>query len=248
MNNTNFVSEKLKGRGFSSAPLINNYNKSINTKEEQNGRSMIEMLGVLAIIGVLSVGGIAGYSKAMMKYRINKAIEQITLIAGNARTFFGQQGDYTGIDCMCYDSTTYCASGYDGDLIEDGCPIIKKAKIVPDEMLTLDSTGNKITAITGVFGSQVFLMSGTKGKFVIDYDIVPQEACIELASYDWRPIGAKFVTAVGQKYGDQSAKLPLSLETAVELCTIGDNDNFEFILDIGDNVDCQGCIRIDLDD
>ena len=39
------------------------------------GRSMIEMLGVLAIIGVLSVGGIAGYSKAMEKFRINKAIE-----------------------------------------------------------------------------------------------------------------------------------------------------------------------------
>ena len=33
----------------------------------EKGRSMIEMLGVLAIIGVLSVGGIAGYSKAMMK-------------------------------------------------------------------------------------------------------------------------------------------------------------------------------------
>ena len=31
----------------------------------QNGRSMIEMLGVLAIIGVLSGGGIIGYSKAM---------------------------------------------------------------------------------------------------------------------------------------------------------------------------------------
>ena len=40
------------------------------------GRSMIEMLGVLAIIGVLSVGGIAGYSKAMEKYKINKTIEQ----------------------------------------------------------------------------------------------------------------------------------------------------------------------------
>ena len=38
------------------------------------GRSMIEMLGVLAIIGVLSVGGIAGYSKAMEKWKINKAI------------------------------------------------------------------------------------------------------------------------------------------------------------------------------
>jgi type II secretory pathway pseudopilin PulG len=36
------------------------------------GRSMVEMLGVLAIIGVLSVGAIAGYQKAMNKYRINK--------------------------------------------------------------------------------------------------------------------------------------------------------------------------------
>ena len=36
------------------------------------GRSMVEMLGVLAIIGVLSVGAIAGYSKAMMKYKLNK--------------------------------------------------------------------------------------------------------------------------------------------------------------------------------
>ena len=41
----------------------------------QYGRSMIEMLGVLAIIGVLSVGGIAGYSKAMEKWKVNKAME-----------------------------------------------------------------------------------------------------------------------------------------------------------------------------
>ncbi len=41
-------------------------------KNFENGRSMIEMLGVLAIIGVLSVGGIAGYSKAMEKFKINK--------------------------------------------------------------------------------------------------------------------------------------------------------------------------------
>ena len=40
----------------------------------QCGRSMIEMLGVLAIIGVLSVGGIAGYSKAMMNYKLNKSV------------------------------------------------------------------------------------------------------------------------------------------------------------------------------
>ena len=42
------------------------------------GRSMVEMLGVLAIIGVLSVGAIAGYSKAMMKYKLNKQTEQLS--------------------------------------------------------------------------------------------------------------------------------------------------------------------------
>ncbi len=44
---------------------------------------MIEMLGVLAIIGVLSVGGIAGYSKAMEKYRFTKLADEYSyFIAG----------------------------------------------------------------------------------------------------------------------------------------------------------------------
>ena len=43
--------------------------------KSENGRSMVEMLGVLAIIGVLSVGAIAGYSKAMFKYKLNKQAE-----------------------------------------------------------------------------------------------------------------------------------------------------------------------------
>ena len=43
----------------------------------QCGRSMIEMLGVLAIIGVLSVGGIAGYSKAMETIKSNQQREAI---------------------------------------------------------------------------------------------------------------------------------------------------------------------------
>ena len=37
----------------------------------QCGRSMIEMLGVLAVVGILSVGGIAGYSKAVRMYKSN---------------------------------------------------------------------------------------------------------------------------------------------------------------------------------
>jgi type II secretory pathway pseudopilin PulG len=44
------------------------------------GRSMVEMLGVLAIIGVLSVGAIAGYQKAMNKYRINKFLNDSAFV------------------------------------------------------------------------------------------------------------------------------------------------------------------------
>ena len=42
-------------------------------KQEQ-GRSMVEMLGTLAIIGVLSVGGIAGYTYSMNKYYANELL------------------------------------------------------------------------------------------------------------------------------------------------------------------------------
>ena len=41
----------------------------------QSGRSMVEMLGVLAIIGVLSVGGIAGYSLSMRRHRANGIVD-----------------------------------------------------------------------------------------------------------------------------------------------------------------------------
>ena len=42
----------------------------------QNGRTMVEMLGVLAIVGILSIGGIAGYTLAMNKYRANVILNE----------------------------------------------------------------------------------------------------------------------------------------------------------------------------
>ena len=47
----------------------------------QSGRSMVEMLGVLAIIGVLSVGGIAGYSLSMRRHRANQVVDIISKFA-----------------------------------------------------------------------------------------------------------------------------------------------------------------------
>ena len=60
------------------------------TDATTSGRSMVEMLGVLAIIGVLSVGAMSGYSKAMFKYKLNKQTEQISTILNNTLLYVGE--------------------------------------------------------------------------------------------------------------------------------------------------------------
>ena len=45
-------------------------------KGDESGRSMVEMLGVLAIMGVLAIGGIIGYRYAVDKYNANEIINQ----------------------------------------------------------------------------------------------------------------------------------------------------------------------------
>ena len=50
-------------------------------KKLQSGRSMVEMLGVLAIIGVLSIGGIAGYTMSMRRHRINQILDTVNKYA-----------------------------------------------------------------------------------------------------------------------------------------------------------------------
>lgn len=65
--------QKIKG-------LINKISGT-KTKTEQSGRSMVEMLGVLAIIGVLSLGALEGYSYAMDRHRANATMNDINLRA-----------------------------------------------------------------------------------------------------------------------------------------------------------------------
>ena len=42
--------------------MVKNIKMNKQQMTTESGRSMVEMLGVLAIIGVLSIGGIAGYT------------------------------------------------------------------------------------------------------------------------------------------------------------------------------------------
>lgn len=152
--------------------------------KNENGRSMIEMLGVLAIIGVLSVGGIAGYSKAMMKYKVNKTIEQITHTAAAIKTAYMQQPQ-THIACDDYNLDDCWEHGKYAEL---DSPTAIAIGAVSDEMISesgdsLQNVFGGIVNIFGVYASEDLNLYGT--GFAIDYRGVPKEACIALATYDW---------------------------------------------------------------
>ena len=70
-------------------------------KVNESGRSMVEMLGVLAIIGVLSVGGIMGYARAMQNWRANEIIEACNRLIVVAET-----------ENVAGAATTYASAGF----------------------------------------------------------------------------------------------------------------------------------------
>ena len=168
----------------------------------ENGRSMVEMLGVLAIIGVLSVGGIAGYSKAMNKYKINKTTDQISMLVANIRTLFSSQGNYDGL-------TNQQA---------------KKFGVVPNDMYTKVSSDD----ITNAFGGDVTIaeaggrIAGDKEAFLITYDGLSSEACVTLATGDWgsgQASGLIAIAAGGKSDGATAG------EDGVEGVTLGTEQN-----------------------
>ena len=60
----------------------------MQNKTNQNGRSMIEMLGVLAVIGVLTVGGFSLVGKVSTSHRANTLVDEVGALANRTRTIF----------------------------------------------------------------------------------------------------------------------------------------------------------------
>lgn len=135
----------------------------------EQGRSMIEMLGVLAIVGVLSVGGIAGYSKAMNKFKANKVIDQINMLSTNIRTMYSSQRSYKGLN--------------NGTAVSLG--------LAPSEMYDASSndTGSS-RSLMNAFAGNVYIRTGKTqgsddGAYIITIDGIPSAACITLVTTDW---------------------------------------------------------------
>lgn len=188
---------------------------TILLRNDQNGRSMIEMLGVLAIIGVLSVGGISGYSRAMAKYKLTKAQDQITMLLMNIRTAYATSPSYNGL-------TAQTAADY---------------AIAPGDMIVEADDGSKTLA--GAFGGDVEVSSlgANNAYFYITMRALAQESCRSLLTSDWGADGLVMIKAgLDSRYVAPTnadipctsntaggvfctADLPVDLASAATLCT-----------------------------
>ena len=157
---------------------------------EQNGRSMVEMLGVLAIIGVLSVGGISGYSKAMAKFKLTKAQDQLTMLLMNIRTAYATSPSYSGL-------SSANAINYN---------------LAPSDMISGTSLHN-------AFGGNVVLATSNDNlNFSISFEGLGKETCASLASTDWGTDGLVSITLTDNTPHTVD-QLPISLPDAFSGCS-----------------------------
>ena len=125
----------------------------------EKGRSMVEMLGVLAIIGVLSVGGIYGYTVAMRSNRTNDIVHAISMfhVLGQVQNNSdGVELDYNsafnelpnGVESMIYKNHKITAKISD----LDDCKMVENKIKTGAEVTVEPCTNNGIIVITYKYG------------------------------------------------------------------------------------------------
>jgi type II secretory pathway pseudopilin PulG len=167
-------------------------------KNNEFGRSMIEMLGVLSIIGVISVGGIGVISSAMQSQRYTQVLSEISQLAEDGRRLVCDYSDDSDYANVAYGVFLYKSGRYPGGLVYDNGVYSG----------TLDITYNVATI-------------DTTGAFSITIGNVPQELCIKILSNDWGTVRSSGITGV--TYGEASLSMPVDLATAATKCVDGAN-------------------------
>lgn len=172
-------------------------------RAQESGRSMIEMLGVLAIVGVLSVGGISGYSKAMGKYKINQCLDQIANLIINIRSTFANQTDFT-------DATT--------------------ANIIALGIATNDMLNAQGNALVNPFNGAITVQATAGGatSFEITYAGLDTSACQNIALADWGAAASSGLVSIrinNTAYQWADGSLPISVADAAGSCVNAGNGN-----------------------
>ena len=178
-------------------------------KISETGRSMIEMLGVLSIIGVLSVGGLHVINSAREKQRQTQAVSDIADFARRIKKLACQYDDgYSSYNTFAYKSNAYPTNW----------TYSTSAKKF------IDSNNLKYTLVDGVGVSGGKLME----PFAIIVEGLPQKLCTILAGNNWGNrhssgfLGLSIKTTPGKASSydvtPDSAVYPLPLSQAVQKC------------------------------
>lgn len=135
-----------------------------------SGRSMIEMLGVLAIIAMLSIGGLYAYRQAMTKYYANHLVDVIS------RLQFGT------ID-SCQGTQLECERLFSNqkEAIQKMCDL---GFLHPDEcLISAVSTDKKMSAPSLQY--RFWLQANTGMTWALDFFVVSSDVCAKIAEYKW---------------------------------------------------------------
>lgn len=179
----------------------------IKMESNENGRSMVEMLGVLAIIGVLSAGALSGYSKAMMQHKINRLKDQVTKMVFNVQTLYQNNAAYD-----------YRTTRLTNEQLQT--------------LLLLPEMNVNGTCRHALNGKCLLTTNSTQNFYVkiVIHDL-SKKACIELSQLDFHQIPVKIYIGRNNEAGNggtgsNSALLkeftdtnPITLKTARRLCT-----------------------------
>lgn len=131
----------------------------------QHGRSMIEMLGVLAIIGVLTAGSLSIIGKARLRQELTQLLSETAEIVNNTKKLACQYdsgyGTYTNLICQskAHPANVDCPKGTSSDL-----------KITTSSDVTIKLLPEKDSDIN---------------YFVAEIDDMSKAACVYLATSDW---------------------------------------------------------------
>ena len=133
----------------------------------EQGRTMLEMLGVIAIMGIIVYGAIAGINYGMSSYKINQTYTEVQNIVQGIQDLYSWSRQYDTSENMM-------AAACDNDIFSTKC---------------IDN--NKVSSQFGDITIKPIENNGIKTNFKIEIVVPNQSDRARLTEMDWPAIHVK---------------------------------------------------------
>lgn len=172
-------------------------------KSQQSGGSMVEMLGVLGIIAMVTVSLFGIIGKVFDRYKQAEIVDEIRTLQKNIKSRFSADADFSKLS----------QAGIERELI--------KERVIPPYMVINNE-------IVHAYGAKVSI-SGTQNNYSIKFTKLTKQGCIELLMQNWAVSDMSDLIQIkvgGKTYTWNGAtKLPVKINDAMTLCKEKSSDN-----------------------